>query len=161
MCQINLIMFLIQNVNYYLLAIQWTYQTCTEFGFYQTSNKKESIFGDRFRVEFFIKQCEDFYGQEYDTDFLSESIKETNDFYGALRPKTSNVIYVHGSIDPWHALGLTASNNTELPIIYIEGISFVISNRHIQLVIFVLFFLSQELLIAPICMNQKIPIFRS
>lgn len=105
----------------FYLAIQWTYQTCTEFGFYQTSNKKESIFGDRFRVEFFIKQCEDFYGQEYDSDFVSESIKLTNDFYGALHPSTSNVIYVHGSIDPWHALGLVASENAALPTIYIQG----------------------------------------
>lgn len=41
---------------------QWTYQTCTEFGFYQTSDNKSLIFGDRFPVEFFIKQCKDIYG---------------------------------------------------------------------------------------------------
>lgn len=45
-----------------ILAIQWTYQTCTEFGFYQTSNNKDSIFGDRFELDFFTKQCSDFYG---------------------------------------------------------------------------------------------------
>lgn len=43
---------------------QWTYQTCTEFGFYQTSDDKDFVFGDRFPVEFFIRQCEDIYGKK-------------------------------------------------------------------------------------------------
>lgn len=43
---------------------QWTYQTCTEFGFYQTSDSKDLVFGDRFPVEFFIRQCEDVYGKK-------------------------------------------------------------------------------------------------
>lgn len=43
---------------------QWTYQTCTEFGFYQTSDNKSLIFGDRFPVAFFIQQCEDIYGKK-------------------------------------------------------------------------------------------------
>jgi len=102
-------------------TIQWTYQTCTEFGFYQTSEQKESIFGDRFDLEFFTKQCTDFYGSEFDSNFLSASIKSTNDFYGALNPNTTNVIYVHGSIDPWHALGLTQSTDPSRPTIYING----------------------------------------
>lgn len=41
---------------------QWTYQTCTEFGFFQTSNNISSIFGDKFPAEFFVRQCADIYG---------------------------------------------------------------------------------------------------
>lgn len=41
---------------------QWTYQTCTEFGFYQTSDKESSVFGDKFPAEFFVQQCSDVYG---------------------------------------------------------------------------------------------------
>ena len=40
---------------------QWIYQTCTEFGFYQTSTKPNELFGDRFPVDFSVKQCEDIY----------------------------------------------------------------------------------------------------
>lgn len=43
---------------------QWTYQTCTEFGFYQTSDDKNLMFGDRFPVDFFIRQCQDIYGKK-------------------------------------------------------------------------------------------------
>lgn len=101
--------------------IQWTYQTCNEFGFYQTSDKKEKLFGDRFPIDFFIKQCTDFYGRDINADYLMTSIKNTNSFYGALDPKTTNVLYVHGSIDPWHALGITESTDPHIPTIYIEG----------------------------------------
>lgn len=110
--------FQILNLN---IEIQWTYQTCNEFGFYQTSDKKEKIFGDRFPLDFFVKQCTDIYGHSFDADYLSNSISNTNKYYGALNPKTTNVLYVHGSIDPWHALGIVESNDPRVPTIYIEG----------------------------------------
>lgn len=49
------------------------------------------------------------------------AIFRSNTNYGALDPETTNVIYVHGSIDPWHALGLTTHINSQMPTIYIEG----------------------------------------
>lgn len=102
-------------------AIQWTYQTCNEFGFYQTSDKKELIFGDRFPLVFFVKQCTDIYGRDFNADYLFNSINKTNRHYLGLQPNTTNVIYVHGSIDPWHALGIFESNDPKLPTIYING----------------------------------------
>lgn len=101
--------------------IQWTYQTCNEFGFYQTSNDKEKLFGDRFPLVFFVKQCTDIYGKDFDADYLDNSINQTNNYYGELHPNTTNVLYVHGSIDPWHALGLIRSDNPALPTIFIQG----------------------------------------
>ena len=57
----------------------------------------------------------------FDANLLKKSIDRTNTIYGALRPQTTNVIYVHGSIDPWHALGLVNSTDPSKPTIYIEG----------------------------------------
>lgn len=113
--------FAIMSIKRLITGIQWTYQTCNEFGFYQTSDNKEKIFGDRFPLVFFVKQCTDIYGHDFDADYLSSSINKTNKFYLGLKPNTTNVIYVHGSIDPWHALGITASDDSKLPTIYIEG----------------------------------------
>lgn len=42
---------------------QWTYQTCTEFGFYQTSNQDDQLFGNKFPVDFFVDMCSDIYGK--------------------------------------------------------------------------------------------------
>lgn len=81
------------------------------------------------RVRFFrylfvvnlISKLSPFFPRRFDSNFLNTSIKSTNDFYGALNPNTTNVIYVHGSIDPWHALGLTQSTDPSRPTIYING----------------------------------------
>lgn len=101
---------------------QWTYQTCTEFGFYQTcDNRTVSIFGKRFDVDFFIRMCTDVYGPQFTADLVEKSIRSTNTYYGELHAKSTNVIYVHGSIDPWHALGLTHSRDAQMPTIYIQG----------------------------------------
>lgn len=99
----------------------WTYQTCTEFGFYQTSTDVKSTFGDRFDVEYFIKQCSDIYGSAFDERSLNRSVAQTNMMYGAQSPMTTNVLYVHGTLDPWHVLGLYTSENPQTPTILIEG----------------------------------------
>lgn len=100
---------------------QWTYQTCTEFGFYQTSDNETLLFGNRFPVDFFYDQCVDIFGATFDRLRQEKDIFRTNTNYGELHARTTNVIYVHGSIDPWHALGLTQSSSADMPTVYIEG----------------------------------------
>lgn len=38
------------------------YQTCTEFGFFQTSTARPNLFSETFPVDFFIQQCVDVFG---------------------------------------------------------------------------------------------------
>jgi len=44
---------------------QWTYQTCTEFGFFQSSDSKRQPFGNEFPVDYSVRLCRDVYGQKY------------------------------------------------------------------------------------------------
>nr|XP_022921264.1 putative serine protease K12H4.7 [Onthophagus taurus] len=100
---------------------QWTYQTCTEFGFFQTSTYSPQIFGDKFPVDFFIQQCVDIFGSKYNATFLNDAVDRTNLIYGAFDIDVTNVVFVHGSIDPWHALGIIKTRSQGAPAIYIEG----------------------------------------
>lgn len=104
---------------------QWMYQTCTEFGFYQTSTNQPQLFGHQFPIEFFIQQCLDIFGMKFNQQFILNKIKQTNIVYGGLNiihtDSLSNVVFVHGSIDPWHALGIIHSENNKAPSIYING----------------------------------------
>ncbi|KAK4877733.1 hypothetical protein RN001_010239 [Aquatica leii] len=100
---------------------QWTYQTCTEFGFFQSSSYRPQVFGNKFPVDFFIQMCMDVFGPKYNEAFLNSGVDRTNTFYGALDIEVSNVVFVHGSIDPWHALGITKPVSRDAPAIYIEG----------------------------------------
>ncbi|XP_024883400.1 putative serine protease K12H4.7 [Temnothorax curvispinosus] len=100
---------------------QWMYQTCTEFGFFQTSTGQSNVFGNNFPVEFFAQQCVDIFGPRYSMNLLKSAVARTNILYGALNLQVTNVVFVHGSIDPWHVLGITQSSNQQAPAIYIKG----------------------------------------
>lgn len=102
-------------------ARQWTYQTCTEFGFFQTSSALDQPFGSNFPEKFFVQQCEDIFGSKFNMKFLNSGIQRTNIFYGGYDIEVSRVVFVHGSIDPWHALGITKSLSENAQAIYING----------------------------------------
>ena len=40
---------------------QWTYQTCSEFAWFQTSSSNNQIFGTLYPLDYFVKICEDLY----------------------------------------------------------------------------------------------------
>ena len=52
---------------------------------------------------------------------MTRTDQATNTEYGGLDIAVTNVVFVHGSIDPWHAMGIIQSNRTKSPAIYIEG----------------------------------------
>lgn len=38
----------------------WVYQTCTEFGYFQTSEKKDALLGNRIPLDLYVDQCAEF-----------------------------------------------------------------------------------------------------
>lgn len=44
------------------------------------------------------------------TSFES-NINQTNEMYGGLNPAVTNVCFTHGSLDPWHRLGVLSDLN--------------------------------------------------
>lgn len=43
---------------------QWTFQTCTEFGFFQSSDLDGQPFGKNFPIDFSTRECRDVYGSK-------------------------------------------------------------------------------------------------
>ena len=80
---------------------QWTYQTCIEFGFFQSTDSTEQPFGGEFSADFFIEQCKDIFGDNFDLDLLQQDVDETNTNYGGYDYEGSRVVFVNGQIDPW------------------------------------------------------------
>ena len=52
---------------------------------------------------------------------LERSIAQTNIEYGGFTPAVSNVVFVHGSVDPWHAMGVLEDLTPQATSIYITG----------------------------------------
>jgi len=102
---------------------QWIYQTCTEFGWYQSSDQPGHPYGTKFPVEFSVKICPDLFGDIFSPEYIESLIQESNAYYGATNIDVTNVVFVHGSIDPWHAMGRLTDVNEKSPAFIIDGTS--------------------------------------
>lgn len=84
----------------------WFYQTCTEFGYYPTTNSDKQAFGHIVSLDFFIKLCKEVYGEDFDEKRVDDGVAQTNAMYGGVTPNVTNVVFTHGDMDPWHRLGV-------------------------------------------------------
>nr|ACO15310.1 serine protease K12H4.7 precursor [Caligus clemensi] len=98
---------------------QWVYQTCNEFGWYQTGN----IWGSFFPVEFYTQQCRDVYGMDFTDEIIASNANYTNIMYGSKNPPLSNTIITHGSFDPWHPMGILEDMSESVKTFIINGTS--------------------------------------
>lgn len=70
-------------------------------------------------TRYHVKQCADFYNVS--AEQVAEAVAQTNEYYGAYDIRSSRIVFPNGSIDPWHALGITQDINPDLPAVFIEG----------------------------------------
>lgn len=99
---------------------QWIYQTCNEFGWYQTSDSPKQPFGKGFGLKFSAKICSDVFGG-FSLKDMESNVNETNTNYGARYLKAKRIVFPNGSVDPWHAVGLIKDLNKDAPAIFIQG----------------------------------------
>ena len=67
--------------------------------------------------------CTDVFGASFKEKYIEEIVENSNSYYGAKELDVENVVFVHGSIDPWHAMGRTTDLNEDSPAIMIEGLT--------------------------------------
>ncbi|KAL4647161.1 putative serine protease K12H4.7 [Arapaima gigas] len=99
---------------------QWVYQTCTEFGFYQSTDSPNQPFSG-FPLQYYLKQCADIYDPSLNESTLAQAVLQTNEYYGGYDIRTTRIVFPNGSIDPWHALGITQDISNNLPAVFIKG----------------------------------------
>ncbi|XP_038129050.1 thymus-specific serine protease [Cyprinodon tularosa] len=97
---------------------QWVYQTCSEFGFYQSTDSPNQPFTG-FPLGYQVKQCARFYN--ISAEEVAEAVAQTNEYYGGYNIRSSRIVFPNGSVDPWHALGITQDITAELPAVFIKG----------------------------------------
>eukprot|EP01038_Epipyxis_sp_PR26KG_P004529 gene4529-6394_t len=103
-------------------ARPWVYQTCNEFGYFQTTDSKNQPFNSWkwVNLDFSRALCSaSFNGWKSDPQ-----VEWVNEEYGDVHIAGTNILFPSGTIDPWHVLGVTnytsLPQKTELPV-YIEG----------------------------------------
>jgi len=99
----------------------WFYQTCVEYGYYQTIESSDVPFSQRVNLDLFLSMCKDVYG--IDKANPGKSVNYTNMYYGGRDVRSDKIVFLNGSVDPWHALGLISDTPKpdEMPVCYING----------------------------------------
>ncbi|XP_041674936.1 LOW QUALITY PROTEIN: putative serine protease K12H4.7 [Drosophila eugracilis] len=90
----------------------WFYQTCNEFGWYTTTkspNATTETFANQVTLYYFEKLCQDAFGVEQTAQKLAQGVEQTNSKFGGYAfnqsERYAQVIFTHGQLDPWRALG--------------------------------------------------------
>jgi len=101
----------------------WLYQTCSEWGFYQTcpvgSQCPYTQGLHTLEVDYDI--CLTAF--DIDADTVNRQIEYTNAMYGGSHVQATRVMYPNGQIDPWHALGVLSAPNAEEPTLWVQAAS--------------------------------------
>eukprot|EP01035_Chromulina_nebulosa_P018500 gene18500-24217_t len=97
----------------------WTYQTCNEFGYYQTTDSQNQPFyaWKDLNLNFSRAICY----AAFDGWTADPQVDWINTNYGDVNVAGTNIVFPSGTIDPWHALGVTNSTpaltqSTEQPV---------------------------------------------
>ena len=83
---------------------QWTYEYCTQFGWFQTPNRFYPMRSVALDMDFWYEYCKDIFGE-----FTQEpAVREINRFYKGLDITGDNIFFLNGSEDPWQFAGMTS-----------------------------------------------------
>ncbi|XP_068631483.1 putative serine protease K12H4.7 [Battus philenor] len=98
----------LRNYNVTSISRAWYYQTCTEYGYFQIAPISGTVFDSLkwLDVPFYVEVCKQVYDQRFDEAFVYNAVERVNLIFGGLDPDVNNTINIHGTIDPWHALGV-------------------------------------------------------
>ncbi|XP_034486003.1 putative serine protease K12H4.7 [Drosophila innubila] len=86
-------------------GVAWTYQTCSEFGWFQSSKSPNQPFGSSFPATLYTDTCHDVFGSDFTENDIQGYIKATNDEFGGIHQNIKNLYMTHGGLDPWSKVG--------------------------------------------------------
>uniref|UniRef100_A0AC35TIB8 Serine protease K12H4.7 n=1 Tax=Rhabditophanes sp. KR3021 TaxID=114890 RepID=A0AC35TIB8_9BILA len=88
------------------------YQSCTEFGHFQTTDANTQFWGDVLNINFLIKQCGDVFGSTITNTTIYSAVQKTNTYYGGASGfRGTRTIVINGGNDPWRSLSLLTPTN--------------------------------------------------
>jgi len=104
----------------------WLWQTCTEFGYYQSTDSPRNFYGQVVNIDYIVKQCAEIYGNQITNASVYAAVDLTNALYGGRDNfQGTNVVLPNGSLDPWHALGILTDPKPTVTAILITGTAHV------------------------------------
>jgi hypothetical protein len=90
------------KMNYYDNMRQWTWQYCTEFGWFQMANKEHPLRSSLINETYWVPYCQSIFG-----DTIGEpAVQYYIDRYGGLNITGKNIVFANAIEDPWQYAGM-------------------------------------------------------
>lgn len=106
-------------------SLSWPWQTCTEYGYYQTCEADSDCPYAKGYVTLKdeLSMCHSLFNIKHSK--VDAFVNFTNALYGADEPQTSRVFFANGDVDPWSGLGVLKSpdNNVSQIVLLVSGSS--------------------------------------
>eukprot|EP01134_Creolimax_fragrantissima_P006913 CFRG6913T1 len=101
----------------------WTYQTCAEFGFFQTCEKGTACpFTKGLNsIDMYVATCKNLFN--ISEQEVKDNVQSTNLFYGGTKIMGTRILLPSGSVDPWMANSVLAPPDIQESILWVEGAS--------------------------------------
>ena len=101
----------------------WLWQTCTEFGYYQTCEEDSLCpFGRGYHtIDMDYEICRVAYNLTQQD--VERNIANTIEHYGDIRKRATRVLSVNGDVDPWSVLAILDSDDPLMPAHVVKGAS--------------------------------------
>jgi len=107
----------------------WTYQTCNEFGYFQTADSPNQPFhswANWLSMDFYENLCT----AAFNGWTASPQTNWINEQYGSTAIAATNVIFPSGTIDPWHALSISNTSQPQPLVQASEQAAFIEGTAH-------------------------------
>ncbi|XP_068084331.1 putative serine protease F56F10.1 [Anabrus simplex] len=98
----------------------WEYQFCNEFGYFQILSSNRQPFGVSHSMSDWPEICQEW---NITLEMVEENVRKTNLRYGGKTPNVTNVVFMHGSNDPWSTLGVLSDLSESARAFVFEGLS--------------------------------------
>jgi len=88
----------------------WLWQTCTEFGWYQTAT--EGNFGALVDLDYSHELCYRIFfepneiSREEAVETVADGVRDSNVWYGARNVPRDSIFYANGEVDPWSRMSM-------------------------------------------------------
>lgn len=108
------------------IARVWFWQTCTQFGFYQTCDPDSAcpFMSEPWlsTVDANLADCATAFGEDV-AAATSAAVDAALVSFGGLTPATTRLLFVNGQIDPWSAASISVSPGAGVDVMWVAGAS--------------------------------------
>lgn len=108
---------------------QQMYQSCTQMGWFRTTDSTNQPFGSLNPLQFFVNMCTDIFGPTVNEAAAEEAIARHNVIHGGLQPQVTNALFTYGHADSARSLSVRQVLGTDTVVVEVPDATWAEFNQ--------------------------------